>query len=167
MAPVRPKPSRASRPRSGPSASLHTSSETSGANTEKKVSALWIAAAVLLGIWSGSLPWLSPLNIFIILILTFFRIPWLWFLLAFATAKILVEKYLVPTLNGWGLLFLTSASTIDLAQEITSAPVLSFMNFNDTRVCGSTLFGLGAGTLLALLVGSAVLAFRRNRKQSP
>ena len=130
----------------------------------KKRSFFALQTALFLGLWSGALPWFCPLNLCIGLILTYFRLPVHWFFIAFALSKLLVEKYLSAFIAHWGLIFLTSPATLNMAEKITSAPVLCFLNLNDTRVCGGTILGGCAGLALAILLGFCVSAFNKKEK---
>ncbi len=136
------------------------------ADRPKKRSIFFIRVAIVLGAWAGLLPWISSLNILIIYILTFFRVPLLWFFLTFAVAKFLAEKYLAAKICAWGLTLLTSAGTRQIAEKIVSAPVLCFFQLNHSRICGATILGVGAGLIAAVLCG-ALISRSRKRKEQP
>ena len=136
-------------------------------NPKKKSSVFAMAVAAFLGTLSGSLPWMAALQGPISLILTFFRVPILCFLFFFTAIKFLTDRYLSESLMAWGLNFLTSPATVDWAQRITQAPVLCLMGLNRASICGATLFGLVAGTVLALLLATILRAARKKATPAP
>ncbi len=136
------------------------------AKKKLKTSAFRIALACWLGIFSGAISWLAPANTLIGLIVTFYRVPLLWFCASFVLAKFVVLKYLAGHLSDWGLGFLTSRATLPIAERIVRAPVLCYMNLTDTINCGATLVGFLGGLGIGLIVFALVRLSRKREKES-